>query len=80
MEPLSDPNYTALAILYFAPSVYFLFKEFFMVMDGYKFCLNKGITVGLVPGIGHLAAGSDIISGFRKNGSRTRERYKDSCR
>jgi hypothetical protein len=75
-----EPNYIALAILYFAPSTYFLIREFFFVMDGYKFCLGKGITIGLVPGIGHLAAVADFFLLFRKNKERHLERSKDSCR
>lgn len=77
-----DPNYWGLTALFLGPSVYFLLKEIFMVMDGYKFCLSKGITIGLVPGIGHIAAVTDFFCLFmncNKFGHH-KERNKEDCR
>jgi hypothetical protein len=73
----SEPNYLALFFFFVGPFIYFSIKEFLLVSEGYKFCFHKGMSIGLVPGIGHLAVVSDIIG--MTNFHKGEERKKDSC-
>lgn len=75
---MGEPNYIGLLILYLAPSFYFFLKEMIYLATGFKFCWRKGITIGFVPGIGHIAAVSDLFEVlFGKNRV---ERNRSDCR
>jgi len=76
----SEPNNLALFFFFLGPFIYFSIKELMLILEGYKFCFNKGMSISLVPGIGHLAAISDIsdffgLTSFHKG----QDRKKDNC-
>jgi hypothetical protein len=78
---VGEPNFVLLFIIFFGPSIYFLIKEIILKINGYKFCINKGILAGLIPGISFLMVVSDLKLLLTKPMKvYLSERNKDSCR
>lgn len=63
---MHDPNYLAIAVLYFGPVLYFILKELIIFLSGYKFYWDRGILLSLIPGIGCLAFIFDIYQSIIK--------------
>lgn len=76
----SEPNNLALFFFFAGPFIYFSIKELLFILGGYKFCFNKGMSISLVPGIGHLVVISDISDFFGMTTfHKGQDRKMDSC-